>query len=263
MSNGSEYKIGLTGSEPEKRRGTLNTASATRVDLLGYVLCKDMEALESRLHRKFMHNRQNGEWFDFNDGDLSKILTIFKKESINDEMSMFPNFKDDSTEKIDYVKMAQDKKRQDAKEKEERILSTTKRNVAKRLCELDMVRIQLLDEQPLYADVWEKYDLYNPDKYDYDSVIEHGISNTFDDISWGENTKEIQELLDKLSTAMEPERLKKEGFLKIAKVNLANKYLDKDIESVELNLNINYQHRYIGVIDESDERIKMIRRYKE
>ncbi len=196
MSNGNEYKIGLTGSDPEKRRGALNTASASRVDLLGYVLCKDMEELEAKLHREFIYNRKNGEWFEMNDSDLSKVLLIFKKESINDDMSKFPNFKENVSFKIDYVKMAEARRVQKVKENENNEAYLN----AEVLCSLDMVRIQLLSEHPLYAHIWEKYNFYNPDKYNYDLVKKDNISDIFDDINWGKNTEEAQNLLEKLET---------------------------------------------------------------
>ncbi len=90
MTNGKEYKIGLTGSEPEKRMKQLQTGNSSKIELVGYVVCKDMEKLESNLHREFSFKRQTGEWFALDDNDLHAIFERFKTESINDDMSLVP-----------------------------------------------------------------------------------------------------------------------------------------------------------------------------
>ncbi len=90
MTNGANYKIGFTANKPEKRLKQLQTGNSSRIELVGYVVCKDMESLESDLHREFAFKRQMGEWFGLNDNDLYTIFERFKAESINKDMSLIP-----------------------------------------------------------------------------------------------------------------------------------------------------------------------------
>lgn len=179
MSNGNEYKIGLTGSEPEKRRAALNTASASRVDLVGYVLCKDMEALEAKLHREFMHNRKNGEWFDMNDSDLSKVLSIFKEESINDSMSLFPDFKNVGVKKMSLAESIRASKIVTDDERFEFDLKKVKNNkkVCKHLMLIDFVRSIYFNDAPLYESAWREH--YSEKSEKFRSMAE-SVSSDFD-----------------------------------------------------------------------------------
>ncbi len=91
MTNGKDHKIGLTASEPEKRRKQLQTGNSEQVDLVAYTICKDMNNLEANLHRRFASNRKAGEWFELDRDDLCTLYELFKKESINLDMSLIPD----------------------------------------------------------------------------------------------------------------------------------------------------------------------------
>ncbi len=92
MTNGRDYKIGLTASEPENRRRQLQTGNSEQIDLVAYTICKDMNNLEIKLHRHFITNRKVGEWFSLSEDDLHVVYDLFKKESINLDMSLIPEF---------------------------------------------------------------------------------------------------------------------------------------------------------------------------
>ncbi len=95
MTNGREYKIGLTASEPDNRRKQLQTGNSSKIELVSYVLCKNMEALENKLHKEFTSTRQIGEWFSLNDDDLYTVFESFKIECINEDMSLIPDIRKD------------------------------------------------------------------------------------------------------------------------------------------------------------------------
>ncbi len=99
MTNGREYKIGLTASEPDNRRKQLQTGNSTNIDLIAYTVCADMNSLETRLHHKFIFKRKTGEWFALTEQDVYAIYTIFERESINLDMSLIPDIKADIPDK--------------------------------------------------------------------------------------------------------------------------------------------------------------------
>ncbi len=99
MTNGREYKIGLTASEPDNRRKQLQTGNSTSIDLIAYTVCADMNSLETRLHHKFSLKRKTGEWFVLTEQDIHDVYTIFKRESINLDMSLIPDIQVDILDK--------------------------------------------------------------------------------------------------------------------------------------------------------------------
>lgn len=90
MTNGRDYKIGLTASEPDNRRRQLQTGNSDNIELIAYTVCKDMSSLEAELHHKFILKRKAGEWFSLTEEDIQRVYTIFKENSINREMSLIP-----------------------------------------------------------------------------------------------------------------------------------------------------------------------------
>ena len=99
MTNGIEYKIGLTASEPDNRRKQLQTGNSASIDLIAYTVCADMNSLETQLHHKFSAKRKIGEWFALTEQDVYAIYTIFERESINLNMSLIPDIKANALDK--------------------------------------------------------------------------------------------------------------------------------------------------------------------
>jgi len=100
MTNGSDYKIGLTSSDPKDRKKQLQTGSSEQINLIAYTICSDMNSLENKLHNKFSSKRRLGEWFALNDDDLYNIYSIFKQKSINLGLSFIPEFITNDIDKL-------------------------------------------------------------------------------------------------------------------------------------------------------------------
>ncbi len=112
MTNGKDYKIGLTASEPQDRQRQLQTGNSEKIDLIAYTICKDMNGLEYKLHKVFTSKRKNGEWFNLDENELNEIFNIFTKESINLDMSHIPEIITDDVHelmKIDGKRLAEGK----------------------------------------------------------------------------------------------------------------------------------------------------------
>lgn len=90
MTNGKDYKIGLTGSEPKDRMKQLQTGSSEKISLTAYTICRDMNTLEAELHTLFSSRRKAGEWFALSEDNLHHIYSVFKQQSINIDMSFIP-----------------------------------------------------------------------------------------------------------------------------------------------------------------------------
>lgn len=109
MTNGRDYKIGLTSSEPEARKRQLQTGSSEQIRLVAYTICKDMNSLENKLHTQFASKRKAGEWFELSEDNLHHIYSVFKQKSISIDMSLIPEIvsKDiDKLMKIDGKRLA-------------------------------------------------------------------------------------------------------------------------------------------------------------
>jgi hypothetical protein len=68
---GGVYKIGHTANWDKRKRGLAGLPY--ECELLALQPCKDMRALERRLHLRFENRRLNGEWFDLRPGDLAEV----------------------------------------------------------------------------------------------------------------------------------------------------------------------------------------------
>ena len=70
----NRYKIGFT-KDLKSRLRSFRTAMPTKVDLIFYVWTLDYLYLEKLLHNDFKDKRVRGEWFEFDNDDLSKLAT--------------------------------------------------------------------------------------------------------------------------------------------------------------------------------------------
>ena len=61
-SEGSNYKIG-TSKHPEKRLRQLQTGNQEKLELVNTFQTNYAALVETTLHNRFSHLRQNGEWF--------------------------------------------------------------------------------------------------------------------------------------------------------------------------------------------------------
>lgn len=71
-ARGQDYfKVGYSGSYPEKRMFQLSTEIMFKLDLIGYLYCDNHRKVERALHRLLEPFRMNGEWFAL---DLATLL---------------------------------------------------------------------------------------------------------------------------------------------------------------------------------------------
>jgi hypothetical protein len=66
------YKIGKS-KNPEQRIAEIQTCSPFAIRLIHILPAKNMDRLESNLHKKFDHLRIKGEWFELDDQDVGYI----------------------------------------------------------------------------------------------------------------------------------------------------------------------------------------------
>jgi T5orf172 domain len=71
----SLYKIGRT-TNLERRLKQLQTMNSHNLSIWKVIYCPDAIALETSLHRKFKHCRQNSEWFFLDENCLKEIERI-------------------------------------------------------------------------------------------------------------------------------------------------------------------------------------------
>jgi hypothetical protein len=73
------FKIGVT-TNLRNRISSLKTANPIRFTVTCFVEIKEPSRLESKLHFQFRKNRQEGEWFRLQSGDLKRLHTILQRE---------------------------------------------------------------------------------------------------------------------------------------------------------------------------------------
>ena len=81
-TEGSNYKIG-TSKHPEKRLKQLQTGNQEKLELICTFKSEYATLLESTLHRKYSHLRENGEWYALSLEDEVKFIEICKKTEAN------------------------------------------------------------------------------------------------------------------------------------------------------------------------------------
>jgi len=72
-------KIGWS-NDPESRCKDMQVGSPVKLELIATSpFCFGSKRLEKFLHRRFTHNRVNGEWFALTDKDIESVREIFRK----------------------------------------------------------------------------------------------------------------------------------------------------------------------------------------
>jgi hypothetical protein len=79
MRDTDYFKIGIT-THLRDRISSLTTANPVRFAVTCFVEIEHPSRLESKLHRQFQKNRQEGEWFRFEDQDLKQLHKILCDE---------------------------------------------------------------------------------------------------------------------------------------------------------------------------------------
>lgn len=86
----SPVKIGYSErSTPLERFSQFKTFAPFGAELLGFIKAKNPKELESLLHKKYLHKRLNGEWFDIDKKDVEKVIKNYSMESELVEKSDF------------------------------------------------------------------------------------------------------------------------------------------------------------------------------
>jgi len=80
-SNDGKYKIGIS-INPNKRIDQLNTGNPEKLRMIESYESSNASLIEAGLHNKYMHARQNGEWFDLS---ISEEVDFIKNCKIIDE----------------------------------------------------------------------------------------------------------------------------------------------------------------------------------
>lgn len=84
ITNGREYKIGITTKTPQSRVAELQTGSPTKIAISAYSYNSNALAMEIELHRKFDSKRLEGEWFALNDDDVAIIHHHFENNYLDE-----------------------------------------------------------------------------------------------------------------------------------------------------------------------------------
>ncbi len=87
VTNGREYKIGITTKTPESRVMELQTGSSTKIVISGYSYNSNALVMEQELHRKFSSKRLEGEWFALSDDDVAVIHNHFENNYIDEYLA--------------------------------------------------------------------------------------------------------------------------------------------------------------------------------
>ncbi len=78
ISDGSNYKIGMTKNHPDKRLKQLQTGSAYKLNIVGSGYYDNAKNAERSFHNQFRSKRIGGEWFNLTGSDIGQILESFK-----------------------------------------------------------------------------------------------------------------------------------------------------------------------------------------
>jgi hypothetical protein len=78
----SIYKIG-TSKHPEKRIRQLQTGNQEKLELINTFESKYATLLESTLHQKYAHLKENGEWYGLSLEDEVKFIENCEKTEAN------------------------------------------------------------------------------------------------------------------------------------------------------------------------------------
>lgn len=81
MQSGDKYKIGQAKS-PIARRKQLQTGSSEKIEVVSY--CDESLVSEKQLHELYSSDRDEGEWFNLSEDDVSNILTLMQDDDSKD-----------------------------------------------------------------------------------------------------------------------------------------------------------------------------------
>ncbi len=84
ITNGREYKIGITTKTPQSRVAELQTGSPTKIAISAYSYNSNALAMEVELHKKFSSKRLEGEWFALNSDDVAIIHHHFENNHLDE-----------------------------------------------------------------------------------------------------------------------------------------------------------------------------------
>ena len=86
MSTTSDHRTVKIGSSltPQARRSALQIGNSDKLRLVATYRCARYSSMEHALQRLFTRYRKSGEWFCFDDGILSELLSHFTLESMMD-----------------------------------------------------------------------------------------------------------------------------------------------------------------------------------
>lgn len=73
------YKIGVTSRTPEDRLSSLQTASPHNLKLCYASKSDFARKHEARLHEKYSHKRESGEWFRLDDSDVADVCAEMRE----------------------------------------------------------------------------------------------------------------------------------------------------------------------------------------
>lgn len=86
----SPVKIGYSSSpDPSKRIESFKTASPYGIEILGFIVCDDGKALESRLHNKWKERRCNGEWFELSEEEVEREVSLNSDSRLIEKKNQF------------------------------------------------------------------------------------------------------------------------------------------------------------------------------
>ena len=130
ITNGKEYKIGITTKTPVSRVAELQTGSPTKISISGYSYNSNALAMEIELHKKFASKRLEGEWFALNNDDVAIIHHHFETNYLDEYLAPLSAKGIEAKRKEDERKAEFDKqweldkedrlKKQEAKRKEDK-----------------------------------------------------------------------------------------------------------------------------------------------
>ncbi len=133
ITNGREYKIGITTKTPQSRVAELQTGSPTKITISGYSYNSNALAMEVELHKKFSSKRLEGEWFALNDDDIAIIHHHFENNYLDEfhaplsERGIEANRKAeeikrkaDNAQRYENLRLEEERKKENKKRKEAR-----------------------------------------------------------------------------------------------------------------------------------------------